>query len=302
MTSQNVNSTEPILLRPADAARQLGLPASTLRRWSRRFASFLSPEANGAARENGGRGHRRYTPRDMAVLAHCKILLSEGYTFEQVAAALEADFRPDVPTVEGEVEMEPEEDAAAAEGVPPGESAELITGKEAVDVGQMMAQLLASLSGSQQIIISGQQTEKELLSVLIQDNFNLKEENKKLRERMVETERRIFEMKREMERNRKDEQERMRQMEAYLFQLQRQMDDLVRRQSVLPPTPGYPAILPQPVAPTTAPQPVRRTPPAPPAEPEPATPEPEERSAAAASQQSAPAPKKRSFWDWLLGR
>ncbi len=307
-TPESITSNESSLLRPADAARQLGIPASTLRRWSRRFASFLSPEANGAARENGVRGHRRYTPRDLAVLAHCKDLLSEGYTFEQVTAALESDFRLDTPIIEGEVEVEmpPEANAFPEEMAGGEEPVEMITGEDAVGVGRMMAQLLASLSGSQQIIISGQQTEKELLGVLLQDNFNLKEENRKLRERMVETERRIFEMRREMEKNRKDEQDRMRQMEAYLFQLQRQMDDLVRRQGATP-TAGYPTIAAHPVAPAPAPDlsapPVRR-PPAPATTPAESAVAPvaDESAASAPAPQSAPAPRKRSFWDWLLGR
>jgi DNA-binding transcriptional MerR regulator len=309
-TPENVSSTESHLIRPADAARQLGIPASTLRRWSRRFASFLSPEANGAARENGSRGHRRYTPDDLAVLARCKELLSAGRTFEQVTAMLEQDFQSEAPVVEGEIELD--ENKPTASEADAEEPLQMMQGEDATDAGNILAQALASIPGFQQAIITGQQSERELLGVVLQDNFTLKEENKKLRERMVETERRIFEMKREMEKARTEERERMRQMEAYLFQLQRQMDDLVRRQSVQAPAPGYPAVLPQPVAPTPAPvvspQPVRRAAPQPsptsPSEPEPSTmmqgAPPAE--AASLSPRSEPAPKKRSFWDWLLGR
>ena len=308
-TTSGAPQADPTLLRPADAARRLGIPASTLRRWSRRFAPFLSPEANAAVRENGARGHRRYTPQDMAVLARCKVLLSQGHTFEQAARELETTFQPEAQVVEGEVEMQPD---AAEPGeevivVDEGERLEMTPGEDAVEVGRMMAQLLSSLSGSQQMLITGQQTERELLGVLLQDNFNLKEENKKLRERMVETERRIFEMKREMEKNRKDEQERMRQLEAYLFQLQRQMDDLVRRRT---PPAAAPAVAP--AFPAVAPQPVRReaAPPAPQqAQPQP-QPAPEPKPQAAESSQAgaeeaaapSPAPRKRSFWAWLLGR
>ena len=306
-TTSSASQADSTLLRPADAARRLGIPASTLRRWSRRLAPFLSPEANAAVKENGARGHRRYTPRDMATLARCKALLSQGYTFEQAARELEETFQPEAQVVEGEVEMQSD---AAEPGekvvlVDEGERLEITREEDAVEVGRMMAQLLSSLSGSQQMLITGQQTERELLGVLLQDNFNLKEENKKLRERMVETERRIFEMRREMEKNRKDEQERMRQMEAYLFQLQRQMDDLVRRQT---PPAAAPAVAP--AFPAVAPQPVRReaAPPAPQqAQPQPQpAPEPlaAESSQARAEEAAAPspAPGKRSFWVWLLGR
>jgi len=233
----------------------LGIPASTLRRWSRRFAPFLSPEANGAARENGSRGHRRYTPQDLEVLARCKALLSEGRTFEQAAQELERAYQPSVQAVEGEIEEDEAEPPTPEAVLTDDEPLEMVREEDAVDVGQMMAQLLSSLSGSQQMIITGQQSERELLGVVLQDNFNLKEENKKLRERMVETERRIFEMNREIEKARTQERERMRQMEAYLFQLQRQMDDLVRRSPAQPAAPARVAVSPQPAAPAPTPKP-----------------------------------------------
>ncbi len=290
-TPENVSSTESPLIRPADAARQLGIPASTLRRWSRRFAPFLSPEANGAARENGSRGHRRYMPDDLVVLARCKVLLSQGRTFEQVTEMLAPDFQSEAQAVEGEIDLD--ENPSVASDAGGDEPLQMMRGEDATDAGNILAQALASIPGFQQAIITGQQTERELLGVVLQDNFTLKEENKKLRERMVETERRIFEMKREMEKARTEERERMRQMEAYLFQLQRQMDDLVRRKTAPPVAAGYQAAMQPPPA---APEPVRKqaastAPPPPPASELPPAPE-----------ESAPASKKRSFWDWLLGK
>ena len=297
------------LIRPAEAAQRLGIPASTLRRWSRRFAAFLSPQANGLRPADGTRGHRRYAPEDLAVLARCKTLLSQGLTFDQVAAMLETNFEPEVTVVEGEVEEEGEP-VRAEEPVRVEEAGEMVLGEDAADLGRMMAQMISTLSGSQQMIITGQQTERELLSIVIQDNMNLKEENKRLRERMVETERRIFEMKREMERYREDERERMRQMEAYMFQLQRQLDDLVRsqRQPAFPAamtpfqTSYQPAAAPLPVPPTPPqPAPVPAQPPMPAPEPSPsdsATP-----PAPASETATTPEPrKKRSFLDWLFGR
>ncbi|HEY80491.1 MAG TPA: MerR family transcriptional regulator, partial [Caldilineae bacterium] len=220
-------SDDAPLLRPAETAQRLGIPASTLRRWSRRFAAFLSPQANGALGADGARGHRRYTPDDLMVLARCKALLSQGFTFEQVAQRLESDFEPEAWVVEGKIEEAKDE---GKQGSQPPQTGDLMPTEEAADLGQMMTQMLATLSGSQQMLITGQQAARDLLSLIIQDNLNLKEENKHLRERMVETERRIFEMKREMTRHREEERERMRQMEAYLFQLQRQLDDLTRSQ------------------------------------------------------------------------
>jgi len=285
----NASQTDSVLLRPADAARQLGIPASTLRRWSRRFAAFLSAEANGAVHADGGRGHRRYAPRDLAVLARCKALLSEGRTFEQTARELETAFQPDALTVTGEIDLD--ENEPVADIVDAEEPLEMMRGEDALDLGQLMAQTLSSLSGSQQMIITGQQTERELLGVVLQDNFNLKEDNKKLRERMVETERRIFEMKREMAKAQTEERERMRQMEAYLFQLQRQMDDLVRRPA--PPVAFTPTVMPvQPVQLLTAP----------PQQLSEATDAGAKGEALASASADAPAPGKRSFWEWLFGR
>lgn len=302
---------ETSLLRPAEAAERLGIPASTLRRWSRRFAAFLSPQANGLRGEEGARGHRRYTPEDIAVLARCKALLSEGYTFDQVAEMLKVSFQPEVQVVEGEVEMTTEDESRAGTSDRAEERGEMTLGEDAVDLGKMMAQMIAALSGSQKMIITGQQTERELLGILIQDNLNLKEENKRLRERMVETERRIFELKREMERHREEERERMRQMEAYMFQLQRQLDDLTRR----PRTPTYPlsGIPTQPpmpsgvkaspsVAQVQTPPPTKMEAPDPAPQP---LPEQTEQISAPPSQPENPTPsrpKKRSFLDWLFGR
>jgi len=236
-------STDPTLTRPADVARALGIPASTLRRWSRRFAPFLSAEANGAIRANGTRGHRRYTPHDIAILTQCKELLSAGNNFQQVSQILESSYPAQAVAVEGEIDLD--ETPIAPSAAP---ATDLVREEEAANLGQMLAQTLSALSGSQQMLITGQQSERELLGIVLQDNFNLKEENKKLRERMLETERRIFEMKRNIEKDRSDERERMRQMEAYLFQLQRQMDDLIRRapraaasSPAPPPAPSEPA-------------------------------------------------------------
>ncbi len=297
------------LLRPAEAAQRLGIPASTLRRWSRRFAAFLSPQANGVREADGSRGHRRYTPQDLDILARCKTLLSQGYTFEQVAEQLEATVAPEVIVVEGEIEENAREQEPVREEV----GSDIVREEDAADLGQMIAQMLASLSGSQQMLITGQQTERELLRIVIQDNLNLKEENKRLRERMVETERRIFEMKREMEHYREDDRERMRQMEAYMFQLQRQLDDLVRsqRQPVFsaaamthPPAPASFS----PHTSSSAPTPVTQGASIPSAAPSPtsaSTASSEDRTDVtpyASSTEQPARPKKRSFWDWLFGR
>ena len=271
-------------MRPAEVAQTLGIPASTLRRWSRRFAAFLSPEANGVARGDHARGHRRYTQADLVVLARCKALLSEGSTLNEVSQHLEAHFASQSVTVAGEIDDEDEEDVGGTlQPVSP-------PADDEVNLGRALAQTLSSLSDNQQLILSGQQSERALLGVVVQDNFNLKEENKRLRERMVETERKLFELKRETEKYRTDERERMRQMEAYLFQLQRQLDALTR---------------PQPTV-VMSEQPALSTPPSPALAPTPLTETPESESGeidvtAQARPQEQPQRKKHRLWAWLLG-
>ncbi len=314
--AQSMASDDRTLLRPAEAAQRLGIPASTLRRWSRRFAPFLSPYANGQRDAGGTRGHRRYTPQDVAVLAQCKALLSQGLTLEQVAEKLATDFEPEVMVVEGEVTEGGNMDGGQ-EGLQAPETGEMVSEPGAVELGRMLVQMLSTLSGSQQMLLTGQQTERELLGIVVQDNLNLKEENRRLRERIVETERRIFEMKREMERYRDEERERMRQMEAYMFQLQRQLDDLVRNQrtSVSPVAASYhqSAFTPQPGPMHTA------------APGQPASHPSSDALHSTGTASSIPSPsttpeaasstdeqhdmrsekiirKKRSFWDWLFGR
>lgn len=269
-------------MRPAEVAQTLGIPASTLRRWSRRFASFLSPEANGAARGDHARGHRRYTQADLDVLTRCKALLSEGSTLNEVAQHLEANFTSQSLTVAGEIDDEGEEDVVGAlQAVP-------VPTADDMNLGQALAQTLSSLSDNQQLILSGQQSERALLGVVVQDNFNLKEENKRLRERMVETERKLFELKRESEKYRTDERERMRQMEAYLFQLQQQVDALTRPQPavVVSDQPALSSQTPRALAPTS----------------ETYAPEPESGESEAPSRpQEQPQRKKHRLWAWLLG-
>ena len=263
-------------MRPAEVAQTLGIPASTLRRWSRRFAAFLSPEANGVARGDHARGHRRYTRADLIVLARCKALLSEGSTLNEVSQHLEAHFDSQSVTVAGEIDDDEDVGGTLQPVSPPAD--------DEVNLGRALAQTLSSLSNNQQLILSGQQSERVLLGVVVQDNFNLKEENKRLRERMVETERKLFELKRETEKYRTDERERMRQMEAYLFQLQRQLDALTRPHPTVA-MPKQPSPAPTPASGAEAPKPkIEKT-----------------TNTAHSQPHEQPQRKKHRLWAWILG-
>ena len=50
---------------------------------------------------------------------------------------------------------------------------------------------------------------------------------------MVDTERRVFEIKRELDGNRSMERDRMRQMEAQLFELQRRLDTMAQQRAAM---------------------------------------------------------------------
>lgn len=255
--------------RPAEAAQLLGIPASTLRRWSGQFADFLSS----ARREPGDGGHRRYTPADLQVLSEVKQMLGRGMTYQQVRARLAQQA--------GETAQGTTTEVLAAESAP---SAPFAIERAAVplpmddepgtSVGDLLTNTLYSLSDSQQIILSNQQTSRQLLGVLLQDNFNLKEENSKLRERMLETERKLFELKHDLDEGQARERERMRQMEQYLFDLQRRLDGLTS-----------PSVRPAPSPPVAAPPPA--PPPADLAPPSEAT--------------ALPPTKKPGLWERLWG-
>ena len=75
--------------RPRDAAQLLGIAASTLRGWARRFAAALSPAAAEPPRLPDGRlGGRLYNEADMKVLRRINELLAQGLSYDQVAETL----------------------------------------------------------------------------------------------------------------------------------------------------------------------------------------------------------------------
>lgn len=226
------------MLRPADVAQRLNIPASTLRRWSYYFADYLpthAQEPEGAAT----RSHRRYSEEDVGVLTEIKQLLGRGLTYEEVGLHLaERSSGTEQTGDEGVVEVVAETIEPSDENGEPDAANASETGEQRAIVNQpdeagsrpelanLIAETLFSLSDSQQIILSGQQTSRQLLGVVLQDNFNLKEENSRLRERILEAERKLFELKREIDSNQAHDRERMRQMESYLFELQRRLDSL----------------------------------------------------------------------------
>ncbi|HIC89726.1 MAG TPA: MerR family transcriptional regulator [Anaerolineae bacterium] len=206
------------LRRPQDVAARLGVSTSTLRRWSQRFAQFLSPDAGDPELSpHGEPTHRRYTDEDVATLVTIKGLLSEGFTYEQVERRLRA-LR---------LGEESEEDVYALVA-PSSEEPSSFT--PAVTV---LVDTLHTVADSQQVILNSQQSNRELLGVVIQDNFNLKAENTKLRDRMLELERNLAEEQRRSQVRRELLEQRLRSLENALEALTQQVQALIHWQQAL---------------------------------------------------------------------
>jgi DNA-binding transcriptional MerR regulator len=161
---------------PQEVAARLEVSPSTLRRWSEEFAEFLSAEAD-SADENQ---NLRYSDEDMATLITVKGLMAEGLTYDQVSERLSEH---------------------AAGGTPDGPGS-MVTTDAALPLAPAMtflADTLHNVADSQQSVLNSQAANRELLGVVLQDNFNLKEENTRLRERMLELERQVSQIRRDEE-------------------------------------------------------------------------------------------------------
>jgi DNA-binding transcriptional MerR regulator len=206
---------------PQDVAERLSVSPSTLRRWSREFADHLSESAgHPAPSPQGEPGHRRYTDRDVATLLTVKGLLTEGLSYEQVKDQL-AVMGPDELVGESESSdehalisvVEPEQDE---KGLAP--------------AFNFLTETLQVVANGQQVVLNSQQASRELLGVVLQDNFNLKEENAHLRDRLLALEREMAEMRRREE----DFRESLRlSLEARLQQLEVREHGAVERAGCL---------------------------------------------------------------------
>ena len=165
---------------PNEIATQLQVSPSTLRRWSNEFSDYLSDAAGRPQAPAGGQtAHRRYTDEDLETLLSIKGLLAEGLTYIQVGRRLEAlRLRQSAAddAVEGEI---PQVTALGPSLVDTSPIAPAVT---------VLADTLHTVADGQQLLLGSQQANRDLLTVVLQDNFGLKEENANLRDRMLELE------------------------------------------------------------------------------------------------------------------
>lgn len=180
---------------PQEVAARLEVSPSTLRRWSEEFAEFLSPEADSSE----GKQHRRYSDEDLATLITVKGLMADGLTYDQVREQLSDQH---------------------AGGAPDGPGSMITTGAALPLAPAMtfLADTLHNVADSQQAVLNSQAANRELLGVVLQDNFNLKEENTRLRERMLELERQVSQIRRDEETRR----------ESLRTELEARMQDIQR--------------------------------------------------------------------------
>lgn len=152
-----------------EMANELGISSQTLKNWTRDFAPYLSEP--GPLGENG----RRFSEDDVFVLRRIKDHLAAGLTFDETAEELRSDGY-----------------GAPVDGN--GASAALTVPAAQQGFG-VMTDTLRVMIENQQTVQNSLQVNRNLLGVIIQDNFNLKEENAKLRERMLKLEQELAEMK-----------------------------------------------------------------------------------------------------------
>jgi len=148
-------------------ATELNVSVNTLKRWAKDFAPFLSPSGP----VSGDGSNRRFADEDMGVLRRVKDQLAGGASTEEVIEQLHAEGRGETATSSA---------LATRDGV---QSAGFV----------VLTDTLRAMIENQQAIQNSLQVNRNLQGVIIQDNFNLKEENMKLRERMQHLEQELSE-------------------------------------------------------------------------------------------------------------
>jgi DNA-binding transcriptional MerR regulator len=178
--------TDAELRQPGDVARELDISTSTLRRWAKEFHSYLSRMAGRPDSAGAVGTHRRYTDEDVELLRRAKGLLDQGLTYDQVIRRLRREG------------LQPSEESGPREEAYPILAPEKQAESTALAPGfVVVADALRNINDSQQALQNSLQVNRNLLGVLIQDNFNLKEENSKLRDRLLKLEQSFNELRQE---------------------------------------------------------------------------------------------------------
>lgn len=196
---------------PQSVAKALSISPASLRRWSDEFTDYLAKGA-GSTKD---RSHRRYNDSDIEILMEIKELMNSGMTYEQVRQHLRnqsiVSVEPDdisdsqqQDTSNGRYMSNSnllDDDLDDEEQTDEADSLAMVAaddGSESPAIA-FLNNTLSTLSDTQKSILNSQTANRELLGVLLQDNFNLKEENNRLRERILEVERQLAQSRQEEE-------------------------------------------------------------------------------------------------------
>lgn len=164
-----------------DVAGELGVSPSTLKSWIREFEEFLSVHSTSTD------GAFRFTEEDVRILKRIKDHLASGLTIEESADQMREDGYAD--------ESARSDHSGESSGT--GDSRALATSPSAAQQGfSALTETLRAMIENQQAIQNSLQVNRNLLGVILQDNFNLKEENAKLRDRMLKMEQELNEFRR----------------------------------------------------------------------------------------------------------
>ncbi len=153
------------------AAVDLGVSPNTLTRWTKDFAPFLSP--GGPVSADGS--SRLFNDQDLTLLRRIKEQLAGGASTEELTEQLRSEGH--------------------------GETASLTVASQDTSLAPqsagfvMLTDTLRAMIENQQTIQNSLQVNRNLQGVIIQDNFNLKEENMKLRERMLKLEQELSDLR-----------------------------------------------------------------------------------------------------------
>jgi DNA-binding transcriptional MerR regulator len=195
---------------PNEVATHLDISPSTLRRWSNEFSEFLSGAAGHPEPTGGSQvAHRRYTDDDLETLMSIKGLLAEGLTYLQVGKRLEVLHRRQATAA-----LDAEDETADVTALSPS----LRDAPGYAPAVTVLADTLHTVADGQQLLLGSQQANRELLTVVLQDNFTLKEENAKLRDRMLDLERDLAEVRRQDVARREAFEARLHQLETRIRQ------------------------------------------------------------------------------------
>jgi len=174
----------------------------TLRRWVQRFADFLGAESQG--------DEPTFSQTDADLLGLVRGMLAEGQSYEQITHRL------------GVLRAAQTRDSEATDE---GTALAVVSGGNGPSA---MNDVLHTIADGQQALANSQAAARDLMGVVVQDNFNLKDENRKLRDRMLELERALAEYQRREETRKERLENRLRALESTTAALQQQVAQLVQ--------------------------------------------------------------------------